>query len=100
MSAAIDTEHYRKRLLDERAHGPVDRARRGRTRRGRSRPADEADRLEPAQPRRVAARDRPVLDPPRAELGDRLRPVRERDRRGDRTDRVRRWVDAALLRAL
>src|SRR5205814_708839 len=64
------------------------------------RPADEADRLEPAQPGRVAARDRPVLDPPRAELGDRLRPVRERDRRGDRADGVRGGVDAALLRAL
>src|SRR5213078_729934 len=83
-----------------RAYGPVDRARRGRPRRGRRRPADEADRLEPAQPRRVAARDRPVLDPPRAELGDRLRPVRERDRRGDRADGVRGGVDAALLRAL
>ena len=44
--------------------------------------------------------DRAVLDPPRPELRDRLRPVRERDGGRDRADPRRRRLDDRLLRAL
>ena len=59
----------------------VDRARGDRVRGDRGRPADEVHRHEPARARRRRARRRPVLDSSRAELGHRLRPLRERDRR-------------------
>src|SRR6266581_4679381 len=64
------------------------------------RPADEADRLEPAFARRIAARPRPVLDPPCPELRDRFRPVCERHAARHRPHGARSRLDAALLRAL
>ena len=67
--------------------GAVAQPRRNRARRGRRRPADEARRHEPARARRAGARRRPVLDPPRPELGHRLRALLQRDRRGDRAHR-------------
>ena len=87
-----------RRLLDRRAHAGLVRATRSlaagaaqwaalardRARGDRRRPADEARRREPARARRRRARRRAVLDPPRAELGHRVRALRERDRRRDR----------------
>ena len=49
--------------------------------------------------RRGPARDRPLLDPSRPELRDRLRALRERDAGGDAADRAGGRMDAALLRA-
>ena len=75
-----------RRLVDERAGAglvrgalacgradAVARARGDRARGGRGRPADEAHRHEPARARRRRARGRAVLDPPRPELGHRVR---------------------------
>src|SRR5581483_6236546 len=76
------------------------RPRRGRARGGRLRPGDEAHRLEPARARRERARPRPVRDPPRPELGHRVRPLRGRDAARDGADGARGRLDARLLRPL
>ena len=58
---------------------------RGRARGGRRRPGDEARRDADAAARQLRARGRAALDPPRPELGHRLRALlqRDRDRHGD-----------------
>ena len=80
--------------------GAVAGARRDRARGDCRRPADEAPRHGEPAPRRGRARARPVLDPPRAQLRDRVRPLRERDRDRDRPHRHRGRLDARLLRPL
>ena len=88
-----------RRLVDERARARLGRRAlaRGRARgsgpglaavarrRGRRRPGDEARRHEHARARRVGARRRAALDPPRPELGHRVRPLLAARRRSSRS---------------
>ncbi len=71
-----------------------------RARRRVRRPADQAHRLRPALARRVDPRRRAALDPPRPELRDRVRAVRERNSGRDRADDDCSRLDARLLRPL
>ncbi len=89
-----------RRAAARRRAAPVGQPRGDRRRRGRCRPADEAGRRPRADARRGGADRRPVLDPPRPQLRDRVRLLRERDVDRDRRHRDRRRLDARLLRAL
>ena len=75
----------RRRALARRRGLAVGRPRRGRGRGGDRRPGDEARRHAHARARRLGARRRAAVDPPRAELRHRLRPLLERDRRSSRS---------------
>ena len=72
---------FRCRALARRRRRALARRSGHRPRGARRGPADEVPRHEPARAGRRRARGWAVLDPPRAELGHRLRPLRERDRR-------------------
>ena len=78
-SSTTASSGSRRQALACCADAPVGRARPGRARCDRCRPADEVDRLERARPRRGGRRRRPALDPPRAELRHRVRPLRDGD---------------------